>query len=106
VQEWVLTHGQSSFAVTDGPALLGTVTLKEIRATPRRRWGTTTAAEVMTPVDKVVTVPAGLAASSLLEQMDAWRLECVPVMEQDRVVGLVDRDSLTRLAKVRGEIGR
>jgi hypothetical protein len=103
VRECILPNGRCRFVVADGPRLLGTVSTKSYKSVPKKRWHETTVAAIMTPVDKVVAARAEQPAATLLETMEAWRLESMPVLEGDSVIGLVERDSLTRLAKTRRE---
>jgi Zn-dependent protease len=106
VRECVLVDGRCQFVVAEESRILGMVTMDSFKSVPRKRWDQTTVANIMTPVKKVVTARAEQPAATLLEKMDAWRLECMPVLEGEKVIGLVDRDSLRRLAETRRKFKR
>lgn len=104
VHNCVLVTGQRYFVVTDGAQWQGVVTIKTLKSVSRKQWGTTRVGEVMIPASQVRAVQVGQSAVSLLEQMDDLRIDEVPVLETDRVVGVVTRGSLLRLARTRSEL--
>jgi CBS domain containing-hemolysin-like protein len=59
----------------------------------------------MTPASKLKIAHAEQPAASLLEEMDESGLSEMPVIEKDNVIGIVARDSMTRLLKARAELG-
>ena len=104
VREHIMVAGQRHFVVTDGVKLLGVVTVRNIKSIPKERWDSTTVGEIMTPAGELKTAQAEQPAAGLLEQMDEWHLDHIPVLEQDRVIGIVVRDSIRRLVKTRAEL--
>jgi Zn-dependent protease len=104
VRNSVLATGRYYFVVTDGAQWQGVVTLRGLKSVPRRRWGTIRVGEVMIPANQVRPVQAGQSAVSLLEQMDDLGIDEVPVLEIDKVVGIITRDSLLQLARVRRDL--
>jgi Zn-dependent protease len=104
VRNYVLVTGQRYFAVTDGAQWQGVVTLRSLKSVPRKQWDATRVSEVMIPASQVRSVQVGQSAVSLLEQMDDLGVDEVPVLETDRVIGIVTRDSLLRLARMHGEL--
>jgi len=100
----VLVTGQRYFMVTDGAQWQGVVTMQSLKSVPRKQWDSTRVGEVMTPASQVRPVQVGQSAVSLLEQMDDLRIDEVPVLETGRVVGIITRDSLLRLARTHSEL--
>jgi Zn-dependent protease len=105
VRDYVLPQGQSCFLVTDGPQAEGVVTLGQIRQIPRQRWGWTPIHQVMTPLSNLKPVGSGEAAYSVLERMMAEGQSLLPVVDDNRFLGLVRRDSLLRFAQTRSSLG-
>jgi CBS domain-containing protein len=105
VRDCILITGQRSFVVGDSGKLQGMVTMSNIKQIPKRRWSSTRIGEIMTPASKLKTAYAEQPASSLLEQMDELRVSEMPVVEKDKVIGVVSRESLMRLARTRAELG-
>jgi len=104
VRDYIMVAGQRHFVVTDGVKLLGIVTIRNIKSVPKRRWNSTTVGEIMTPAGGLKIAQAEQPAASLLEQMDEWHIDHIPVLEQDRVIGVVVRDSIMSLVKTRAEL--
>ena len=104
VRDCVLLTGQRYFVVADGVSLQGVVTMRSIKGIPKKRWETTGVGEVMTPVSKLKTAHPQQTARSLLQQMDELDINQMPVLEEDKVIGIVTRDSLIRSVKTRAEL--
>jgi len=105
VQGCILVTGQRYFVVADGDKLQGIVTMRNIKRIPKERWDSTLIGEIMTPASKLKSAQVEQPAVSLLEQMDELGINQIPVLEQDKVIGIVTRDSLIRLDKTRAELG-
>ncbi len=105
VRDYVLPQGQSCFLVTDGLQAKGVATLGQIQQVPRQRWGWTPIRQIMTPLSALKPVPAGEAAYRVLERMLAEGQSLVPVVDDDRLLGLVHQDSLLRFAQRRAALG-
>ncbi len=104
VRGYMLATGQRYFIVADEVRLQGIVDMRNIKRVPKDRWDSTTIGEIMTPASELRTAQAKQPAASLLEQMNEWQIDYMPVLERHRVIGIVARDSLTRLAKTRAEL--
>ncbi|MFC1937123.1 CBS domain-containing protein [Chloroflexota bacterium] len=104
VRDYVLVSGGRCFFVVDGDKLQGMVTMRDIKSVPKKRWDSTRLCDIMKPVSDLSTAHPRQPAASLLEQMDALGISRMPVLEEDRVVGTVARDSLLRLLRTRAEL--
>jgi CBS domain-containing protein len=105
VQGCVLVTGQRNFVIVDDAKLHGIVTMRDIRAIPKKRWESTCVGEIMTPAIEFKVADSNQSAASLLEQMDESGTSLMPVLENEKVIGIVVRDSLVRLGKTRAELG-
>ena len=105
VRDCILVTGQRYFVVIDDAKLQGIVTMRNIKRIPKERWDSTPIGEIMTPASKLKTVHSQQSAASILEQMDESGISQMPVLEKDKVIGIVTRDSLIRLVKTRAELG-
>ena len=79
--------------------------MRNIKRIPKERWDSTPIGEIMTPASKLKTVHSQQSAASILEQMDESGISQMPVLEKDKVIGIVTRDSLIRLVKTRAALG-
>ena len=73
-----------------------------LEPTPQDRAAATCAAKI-TKQDGLIDWSQ--PAASLLDQMEALDINHMPVLEGDKVIGVVNRDSLFRLGKTRAELG-
>jgi Zn-dependent protease len=105
VRDFVVPHGQNCFLVTDGQQTQGLATLSQIRQVPRQRWGWTPVRQIMTPLKSLRPVRAGEAAYSVLERMLSEGHSLLPVVDDDRLLGLIRRDSLVQFAKTKSSLG-
>ncbi len=106
VREYILPTGRRCFLVTTKDKNLeGIITLHNVKSIPPERWEQTKIEEVMTPASRLKTAHPDQSAVSLLELMDEGDINQVPVIEGDRVIGMVARDNLLRFLRVRAELG-
>ncbi|MFC1974603.1 CBS domain-containing protein [Chloroflexota bacterium] len=105
VRDCILVTGQDYFIVAGGDILQGIVTMRNIKRIPKRRWRSTRIGDIMTPASKIETAYPQQPAASLLDQMDESRINRMPVLEKDKVIGVVARDSLIRFVRIRAELG-
>ncbi len=101
VDEHILKSGQRCFFVNRGSETVGLMTLHRIRRVPRSEWQTTSAAQAMLPLDKLMRISPDKELWTALQQMDRDGVNQLPVMTDNRVVGMLSReDVITFLAKV------
>jgi len=91
VDDFMVGQGERAVMVANDGAVLGIITVSDIRRTPRELWPTTPAQRVMTPRDSVVTVDGSRPGLEVLMLLGEKGLNQVPVIEDGRMVGLVTR---------------
>jgi CBS domain-containing protein len=105
VRDCILVTGQRYFIVAEEDKLLGVVTISDIKRVAKKRWNHTRIGKVMTPVSRLRTASAQQSAASVLELMDELGIKRMPVLEGDKVIGVISRDNLNRLKKTRVQLG-
>jgi Zn-dependent protease len=105
VNEYVLPSGRRCFMVTGENRLEGIITLKDIKALSQDKWGVTPVEKAMTPLTRLVIARPTDSAQRILELMDEGDISQVPVVDGNRVVGIIGRDNLLRLIRTRSELG-
>ncbi len=105
VRDYVLPGGRDCFVVTEGERPQGVVTLAQIRAVPQQRWAWTPVRQIMTPLSSLNPVRADEAAYSVLERMVSEGQRLLPVMDNGRLMGLVQQENLLRFAQMRTSLG-
>lgn len=105
VQEEVLGRGRRCFLVADNSHLRGLLTLHEVKAVPRERWGEVRVDEVMTRPERLATVGPREDLMAALAKMDDANVAQVPVVAGDELLGMLSREHVLHYVRVRAELG-
>jgi len=108
VERHLLHSEQRAYPVEQhaGGPVTGLVSLQDVRLLPREGWARTRVAEIMTPIDRLVTITPQEDALEALELLGRGNLNQVPVMEQGRVLGMVRREDILRWLSIHGDTRR
>ncbi len=96
-----LDYKQGGFPVEENDKLLGIITIEDLRQVPRTKWAKTTVGEVMTSADKLLTIRSTDTAYDAFLKMASNEFGRLPVVENEKVVGLVTRNSIILLLAVK-----
>ncbi len=105
VDEYVLRRREHSFPVADAGLLRGIICLHDVKAVPRERWPFTKISEVMTPWAELETVSPGDGGSTILARLNARDVGQLPVVDGERLIGLLRRSDVLRYLQVRTALG-
>jgi predicted transcriptional regulator len=105
VDEHILGHGQRCFLVNRGDAIVGLMTLHRIKEVPRDQWTTTSAAQVMLPLEKLKRISLDRGLWTALQQMDRDGVNQLPVMTGSQVVGMLSREDVISFLRTVQELG-
>jgi len=94
VDKHVLGAGHRCFVVNRGDETIGLVTLSEIKKVPRSSWSTTNIAQIMIPSDKLTSTPANADAWTTIESMGQNGINQLPVVKDNKIIGVLSRDDL------------
>jgi Zn-dependent protease/CBS domain-containing protein len=100
VREYIINSGQHCFIVIEDGKLNGIVTLGDIQI-PEKRWETARISDIMTTAERLKTAQPDQPAVDLLEQMNDYDIDQIPVLQEYRLVGMVTRERLLRFLKAR-----
>jgi CBS domain-containing protein len=106
VNEHILSSGRRCFPVVSGGHTEGLVTLSNVRSVPRDARKTTQVREAMTPLSKVKSVTPNEDLSTILQILSENDINQVPVVWENKVVGIVARDNLINFINTRNELQR
>jgi Zn-dependent protease len=106
VQQYILPTGRSGFPVTKEAVLEGMVTLNQIKKTPQGRWDITLVQDIMTPASKLKVAHPNQDILTLLQQMSGENANHIPVTQEGKVIGIVNREDLTRFLRTRVDLGK
>jgi CBS domain-containing protein len=94
VDEHILGSGRRCFLVHRGADIVGLMTLHRIKEVPRPDWATTTAAQVMLPLEQWKRTQPDAELWTALQQMDRDGVNQLPVMTDSQVVGMLSREDV------------
>jgi Zn-dependent protease len=101
----ILTSGRRCFPVGSGSEIMGLMTLHNVKEVPREQWTTETVKEAMTPFDKLKWVRPDEELSSVLRILTENNINQVPVVQDNKIIGMVSRESLLNFVHVRSRLG-
>lgn len=105
VDQHILSGGQRCLLVNQGENTVGLITVHRIKEVPRDEWPTTSAAQVMLPLEKMKRVSPDRELWTALEQMDRDGVNQLPVMTDGRMVGMLSRDDVITFLRTLQELG-
>jgi len=96
IDQEVLTHGRQCFLVDQGDRAVGLLTLHNMKEIPRPSWTTTTAAQAMTPVEKLTKIDPNAELWTAMEKMGRDGTNEMPVMLGDHLVGMLSTGDIVK----------
>lgn len=105
VHDMILGRGARCVPVTQDDRLAGLITVHMARAVPQEHWESLRAGEVMIPADKVKTVGPNDDLWAAMEEMTEEGVNQLPVVDGDRLVGIVGRDAVMGYLRMKAELG-
>ncbi len=105
VDDYILKKKERVFLVTDEGSLRGIVCLEDVKGVPRENWGTVRVGEIMTPREKLEAVGPDADGNQILDSLTGREIHQVPVMEGEKIAGVICRTDILRVLQLRSELG-
>jgi len=96
VEEHMMGSGQRVLPVERAGRFLGLVSLSDLQKSERRAWERMTAADIMTPLERLACVAPEADAGDALEELARRGVNQLPVLEDGRLVGLLRREDVLK----------
>jgi CBS domain-containing protein len=101
----ILRQGMRTvFPETDG-RLLGVVTLHEIKEVPRDERENTPLQAIVHPIDRLHSLGLEDTLWTALQKMDEAGVNQLPVVDDDRLLGNLTRETVLRILRTKLELG-
>ena len=104
VDEHILGGSRRCLLVTRGEDTVGLMTLHRIKEVPRSEWVTTSAGEVMIPLEQLKHIDAEAEIWAALQEMDRDGVNQLPVTRDDRVIGMLSREDVISVLRTLREL--
>jgi Zn-dependent protease/CBS domain-containing protein len=105
IDQEVLTHGRHCFLVDRGDRVVGLLTLHNVKEIPRPSWSTTTAAQAMTPVEKLSKIDPNAELWTAMEKMGRDGINEMPVMQGNNLIGLLSTGDIVKYLRTLQQVG-
>lgn len=105
VDEYILKKKERVFLVTDDGSLEGIVCLEDVKRTPKEKWTQLSVGEVMTPKEKLEAVSPSADGTMILNKLTTRDIHQIPVVEGEKVAGIICRSDILRFIMLRSELG-
>jgi Zn-dependent protease len=105
IREHILLQGWQYAVATDGGKPIGILTLKQIKKVPPKLWNSVTTVDIAARYARAGMASPQQTADTLYEEMNLRNTDYMPVMEGDKIAGVVTRSALMNLVRNRSEFG-
>jgi Zn-dependent protease len=105
VDDFILRHRDRGFLVTREGLLQGIVCLYDVKKVPRELWPATPVRDIMVPKDRLENVTPSDDAGMALEKLTAKSIHQIPVVEANRVMGILRRNDILNYLQLHTELG-
>src|SRR5262245_41700536 len=99
----IMNSEDKSFPVIEGERMIGLVSLEDVRKLPREQWDSTVVNQIMTPVDRLVTVTPEGGVSGGLDGRTRGDVPQLPVAQNGRIVGMLRQRDIAKWLKLQSE---
>jgi Zn-dependent protease/CBS domain-containing protein len=104
VDEHILASGRRCYLVAQGDSHVGLMTLHRIQQVSRSDWASTTAAQVMLPISELKRIEPDTELWPALQMMDRDGVNQLPVLDDGRIVGMLNRDDVITFLRTAQEL--
>ena len=94
IDKHILGGGRRSLVVKQADQVVGLLTLHNVKAIPSTAWSSTSAAQVMIPMEKMKWIRPEADLVDALGEMDRDGVNQLPVMLGDQIQGILGRDDV------------
>ena len=103
VEEHMLRSGRRCYLVGDGEPE-GLITPHEIKGISREMWPMTLVGDIMKPIEEVHTIARSAPVMEALDKMAREDVNQLPVMEGEKLAGIISRDRIVKYLYTRKEL--
>jgi Zn-dependent protease len=105
VDDYILRQRDRSFLVIDDGLVKGIICLHDVKGIPREHWPTTAIGDIMIPQKQLERVAPGDDASVALNKLTSKNIHQVPVVEENKVLGILRRNDILNYLQLHADVG-
>jgi Zn-dependent protease/CBS domain-containing protein len=100
VDQYFVAQGFGEFPVCEEGQVLGVVTVREVQALPTALWPWRRVREIMRPTSPAFCIPPDSSIMQAMDRMVQGGLDCLVVMENGEIVGLVTQSAIAHYVQL------
>ena len=104
IDRFLLRYHFTCYPVMSGGRPVGVITIKLVKHVPRGDWGATSVAQAMVPITEAVSLTPDDDIPTAIQKMAASGLGRLPVVAEDRLVGIVSRRDIMAHLQIRSDL--
>lgn len=104
VEEYFMKYRLTSFPVCQSGRLLGIITLNSVKGIPKENWDQETIKNAITPISQEFILRLEEEAVEALRKIITSDLGRLPVLEGDRIVGILSRKDIMNLLVIKTDL--
>ena len=105
INQHLLGSGKRAYVVQRQGAPVGILTIHQLQQAPKSAWTTTTAEDIMIPLDKARTISPDADLWTALSAMDREGVNQLLVVDQGKVIGMISREDLVSFLQTLHALG-
>jgi Zn-dependent protease/predicted transcriptional regulator len=102
VDQYFVAQGYGEFPVCEEGQVLGVVTVRDVQALPTALWPWRRVREMMRLTSPALYIPPDWSIMQAMDRMAQAGLDCLVVMENGEIVGMVTRSAIAHFLQLRG----
>jgi len=102
VEEHLMGSDERAFPVIENEALVGLVSLEDVRRVPQEQWESVPVADIMTPIEQLTIVSPAEDADEALQKLQQKDVRQLPVLDDGQLTGLLRRRDILRWLQLQG----
>jgi Zn-dependent protease/predicted transcriptional regulator len=106
VDNYFYKYKHQGYPVVQGDKISGIITIHDLQRLPKEVWSTSLVKNVMTPAERLVYVKPEEPALEAMIKLSRMMVGRLPVLEGEKVVGIVTRSDLMGAIRTRTELAR
>lgn len=104
IDQFLLRYHFTSYPVMSGGRPVGVITIKLVKHVPRDSWDTTSVGQAMVPLSDAVSLSPDDDIPTAIQKMTASGMGRLPVVDGDRLVGIVSRRDIMAYLQIRSDL--
>ena len=105
IDNYIMKMDNRAFVVFEDDRMVGLVTIDDIRKTATEDRSLTVIKDIMTPSKKLIVIAPEEEASDALERLQTEDIHQLPVVNGDKIVGLLRRKDIIRWLQLQSQLG-